>query len=454
MIYGGPFAVPGRFRERWLGQNTAEGPTGEKGVRTAFRVSTALLLCFLLCVFATFSFGQEIGRLKKGVVRITTTTIEGKRKIGTGFIVSLEPDIIFATQELEAVYIVTASHVVEGAREIQVEFFTRRNRLIPVRVLRMQGGDPQGIAVLLVERDIPDLWVLTLNSVMPVRGGDIVTTIGFPRTAAVPWAVIQGNIVGGTGKEIIFSGAVDEGNSGGPLIKEEQVVGIVTEARPPYARAIPAVFAQYTLQNWGVFGISGEEVSVSPPPKHEPLPTPAPPAIRETQLRSRPAALSTTDILQMIQARSFNHAQDLAKYGLSGRVMGNFRHQYELKVLKGDKVVSDHATGLMWQQSGSSKDMTWRKAKGYMTQLNKRHYAGFSDWRLPTVEELTSLLEATPKNGELYIHRAFDPTQRFCWSADRVRILHDMWLVSFVGGSVVHIKGHLRAYVRGVRSRH
>jgi S1-C subfamily serine protease len=128
------------------------------------------------------------------------------------------------------VYIVTASHVVEGDRDPEVEFFTQRNQLMPGKVLQQEGRDPQGLAALAVQGNIPaDVVVLKMNRGGPVRAGDPVTMIGFP-DAGGPWAVTKGEIVGRKAKSIVFSGAIEEGNSGGPLIHEGQVIGVVTEA--------------------------------------------------------------------------------------------------------------------------------------------------------------------------------------------------------------------------------
>ncbi|MCP5007770.1 MAG: hypothetical protein GY941_28110 [Planctomycetes bacterium] len=40
---------------------------------------------------------------------------------------------------------------------------------------------------------------------------------------------------------------------------------------------------------------------------------------------------------------------------------GDFDNDYELKVIGGDKVVIDHATGLMWHQSGSNQCINWEE---------------------------------------------------------------------------------------------
>lgn len=53
-----------------------------------------------------------------------------------------------------------------------------------------------------------------------------------------------------------------------------------------------------------------------------------------------------------------------------------------------DVIVTDSLTGLIWQKSYETK-YTWQQAIGYCDQLN---YAGSTDWRLPDVNELASLV--------------------------------------------------------------
>lgn len=188
------------------------------------------------------------------------------------------------------------------------------------------------------------------------------------------------------------------------------------------------------------------------------------------EIRSVPSTLSVRDIVQMIQDKGFHHPVDLSASGLFGRFVGDLQHLYKVKTLHGDKVVLDHATGLMWQQSGSPHTMTWEKAKDYVHQLNRKRYAGFSDWRLPTIEELASLLEPTAKTeavrsqsirqtleyGSLYIDPVFDRTQQACWSVDKVRVrLSDSpsaWNVHFGEGGLGGHSLNYALYVRAVRS--
>ena len=155
----------------------------------------------------------------------------------------------------------------------------------------------------------------------------------------------------------------------------------------------------------------------------------------------------------MIQDYGFHHPAELSEAGLSGKVVGNFQHQYEPKIVNGCDVVIDHATALMWQYSGSQDRLTWMQAKEYVRQLNEVQFAGYSDWRLPTIEELSSLLEPQKLPGKLYIEPVFDPIQRICWSADIFDSSANVWFVYFEHGYVSNTDADSELYVRAVRSR-
>ena len=54
-----------------------------------------------------------------------------------------------------------------------------------------------------------------------------------------------------------------------------------------------------------------------------------------------------------------------------------------------------------------------------MKELNNKMFAGYSDWRIPTIEELYSLLQ--PKsNQKLYIHPVFATDFTHFWSIDEI----------------------------------
>lgn len=82
-------------------------------------------------------------------------------------------------------------------------------------------------------------------------------------------------------------------------------------------------------------------------------------------------------------------------------------------------IVEDHATGLVWQQSGSAFPCDWQAAREYITRLQGEQFGGRRGWRLPTINELITLLKPAPRIQDLCIAPVFDPTQRWIWSADR-----------------------------------
>ncbi|MAF20946.1 MAG: hypothetical protein CMI55_04775 [Parcubacteria group bacterium] len=165
--------------------------------------------------------------------------------------------------------------------------------------------------------------------------------------------------------------------------------------------------------------------------------------IEIVQLRNRSLTLSKSEIRKMIEERGFRDSE--------WNPDGDFPNQYEKLLTRGGKVVIDYATGLMWQQSGSSNELSYREAEDYVDRLNRGSYAGFSDWRLPTVEELASLLEPR-KEGVRYIDPLFDLRQQWFWSNDK-RSSGKAWPVSVRAGIVTLETDDSKYYVRSVRTR-
>ena len=56
----------------------------------------------------------------------------------------------------------------------------------------------------------------------------------------------------------------------------------------------------------------------------------------------------------------------------------------------GDGTISDEATGLMWQKHDSGSTMDWSGALTYAAKLD---LAGHTDWRLPSIKELQSIVD-------------------------------------------------------------
>ncbi|MEE9215108.1 MAG: DUF1566 domain-containing protein [Thermodesulfobacteriota bacterium] len=130
------------------------------------------------------------------------------------------------------------------------------------------------------------------------------------------------------------------------------------------------------------------------------------------------------------------------------------KHKYEMHSINGDKVVMDRTTGLMWHQSGYNCVMKWNEAKDWVESLNNRGYAGYHDWRLPTVEEAASLLKSSRKSiilynlpyydkDDLYIDPLFSEEielpriNRDTWTSNK-HISEGAWYVEFYGDITSH----------------
>ncbi|MBK5969275.1 hypothetical protein CCR91_10945 [Thiorhodovibrio winogradskyi] len=77
-----------------------------------------------------------------------------------------------------------------------------------------------------------------------------------------------------------------------------------------------------------------------------------------------------------------------------------------------DGTIWDRATGLMWSQTDSGSDypngMNWEQALDWVQWRNASGYLGYSDWRLPNVKELQSLVDYT-RSPDTTASAAIDP---------------------------------------------
>jgi hypothetical protein len=106
-------------------------------------------------------------------------------------------------------------------------------------------------------------------------------------------------------------------------------------------------------------------------------------------------------------------------------------NRYTIKSLDRGEVVIDRETGLMWQQAASPEHMIYSLAMKWINNLNKRGFAGYNDWRLPTLEEAMTLMEHAPNSAGLYIDPIFNAKQRaWMWTADRGE-RDSAWYVNF-----------------------
>lgn len=80
----------------------------------------------------------------------------------------------------------------------------------------------------------------------------------------------------------------------------------------------------------------------------------------------------------------------------------------------GDGTVTDTKTGLMWASIDNGENITWPKAHAYCQNYNG---GGYTDWRLPTPDELTTLHD-TKETGKYKITPKIKLTACCPWGSE------------------------------------
>jgi TIR domain./Protein of unknown function (DUF1566). len=169
------------------------------------------------------------------------------------------------------------------------------------------------------------------------------------------------------------------------------------------------------------------------------------PVIISPIFRSEPKKLSENDVNEIFKIHNF-FEKNRNKHG------SGFKNHFELHKIGQHKIILDYHSGLIWQQGGSSEPMPFKQAKFWIEELNRIEYANYQDWRLPTLEEVMSLMKKEQENGELFIDPIFDQTQNWIWTSDLTQNGSLAWVVFFNYGSCYMNCFDLRNYVRAVRS--
>jgi len=220
-------------------------------------------------------FTQVYDEVSPSVVAISASAVSHNRVVstatGSGFVVD------------DAGYIVTNNHVIEGANQIEIDFYD--GTLTWAEVV---GVDPDSdLAVLKVDAPADTLQPVTFGDSDALQIGETVLAIGSP--FGQDWTLTSGIISGldrtiqgltefSIGGVIQTDAAINPGNSGGPLLNlNGQVIGVnsqiatTSNSNSGVGFAIPGNLAQRVVQDlitngkteYSYIGIAGTDITMS-----------------------------------------------------------------------------------------------------------------------------------------------------------------------------------------------
>ena len=114
----------------------------------------------------------------------------------------------------------------------------------------------------------------------------------------------------------------------------------------------------------------------------------------------------------------------------------------------GDGTVTDTSTGLMWQQGGINYIGTWEQALAYCERLD---LGGYTDWRLPSINELLSIVDFSQTPTINFTHFPDTATLWYWSSTTHAYFSNSARAVDFFNGYETLSSKGSSEYTRAVR---
>lgn len=285
-----------------------------------------LLIAFYVtgCASTPNNTNVEAENAKKIVIEIYNNH---QKSSGTGFVIDVLKDQI---------YILTASHVVAGDQNPTLTFF--EGSKLKAEEIVYADDNEDGLALLSVDgRGISLKIYYYLPKEDELKAGSTVFTIGFPRGGA-EWAYEELKYSGSKGADLLFSGNINEGNSGGPVINGKKIVGVITRSGR-YVHVVPILSIRAFLN-----GIKeGYEILAQHEERRPSLETigigitmkPPIPSIEQRKEKTTTPSIKNITVLESIN----NMCQALESYDID-------TFSQETKYLKGNSQLYDIANAL------------------------------------------------------------------------------------------------------------
>ncbi|MBA7609499.1 hypothetical protein ES703_16690 [subsurface metagenome] len=138
-----------------------------------------------------------------------------------------------------------------------------------------------------------------------------------------------------------------------------------------------------------------------------------------------------------------------------GQKEAPYKTRFIAKTIGGDDVVIDLATGLMWAADGNEAGCKNGAAKVWDYALwwpIITAFAGFSDWRVPNVKELMSIVDNGRQNPAIKQLPFSNTVSLGYWTSTTFLPSTDEgWIVHFAEGVVTHKDKDTSYYLRCVR---
>ena len=118
---------------------------------------------------------------------------------------------------------------------------------------------------------------------------------------------------------------------------------------------------------------------------------------------------------------------------------------------KSGDIVTENQTGLQWQDNADVSNVTkdWVGAINYCENLT---LDGYSDWRLPNINELKSIVDRSISNPAIVDGFANFSSNGYWSSTTNVDYENIAWYVYFGSGYVFYNSEDVNNYVRCVRA--
>ena len=104
--------------------------------------------------------------------------------------------------------------------------------------------------------------------------------------------------------------------------------------------------------------------------------------------------------------------------------MGNEKSRF---LKRDDGTIYDSVTSVTWMANDSfldlERDVSYSEAEDYVKETNKKKAGGYSDWRIPSIQEASSIfnkekLNKDSKGGDIFLDAVFPPGAANCtWTS-------------------------------------